>query len=89
MRKFMTPQSFISKRPHLVWYTNHYDQLSEEAIVEAVLNDGTMNDVKTLLRIMDVKRVAKIFRAQSRRRRSNYDPMIRNYFGIFFKKYAP
>jgi len=36
--------NFIKKRPYLVWYTKNYDNLSEEAVVEAVLNYGNFDD---------------------------------------------
>ena len=41
----MEAQEFIKKRPYLIWYTKNFDRLSEESIVEAVLNYGDFEDV--------------------------------------------
>ena len=84
----MTIIDFIKKRPHLVWYTKNYDNLSEEAIVEAVLNYGNFDDIKKMVKIMGIKKVAAIFRKKSKQRRCNYRPEIKNYFHFYFNKYA-
>jgi hypothetical protein len=84
----MTINDFIKKRPYLVWYVKDLGQLSPEAIVEAVLNYGDWDDVKKMIKILGIKRTADIFRKRSRMERSNYDPKIKNYFHLYFKKYA-
>lgn len=84
----MTLADFIKKRRYLVWYTEDFKNLSKEAIVEAVLNYGDFNDVKKLFSILGVKRTADIFRKQTGRRRCNYYPEVKNYFNLYFKKYA-
>ena len=89
----MTRQSvklanFIKKSRHLIWYTKNYDNLSHEAIVEAVLNYGNWDDVKKLISIMGIKKTAAIFKKQTERKRVNYRPEITNYFQLYFKKYA-
>lgn len=80
---------FIKKRPGLVWSTTQYDKLSEEVIVEAVLNCGNFKDVNEIIRILGIAKVAKIFRRAYRKYRYNYRPEIRHYFRLFFNKYAP
>jgi hypothetical protein len=87
----VTINEFIKKRPHLVWYTQNYDRLSKESIVEAVLNYGDWDDVQKLFSILGIKRAAEIFRKKSRKSkmgRCNYDPKIINYFNLYFQKYA-
>lgn len=85
----MTLKNFIKKRRGLVWYVKEPENLSPEAIVEAVLNYGNWDDVKKLFSILGVKKVAKIFYKQTRRRkRINYRPEIKHYFNLYFKKYA-
>lgn len=88
----MKAQEFIKKRPYLVWSTRNYKELSDAAIVEAVLNYGNWDDVQKLIKIMGVKNVAKIFREKSKPDkfgRQNYRPEIKHYFNLFFNKYAP
>ena len=87
----MTIHDFIKKRKHLIWYVKDYDKLSPESIVEAVLNYGDWNDVQTLIKIMGIQKVAKIFRAKSKPGkwgRTNYGLKTRNYFTLYFGKYA-
>ncbi|OGF70169.1 hypothetical protein A3H65_02340 [Candidatus Giovannonibacteria bacterium RIFCSPLOWO2_02_FULL_45_14] len=80
--------NFIKKRRHLIWYVEDFDCLSEEAIVEGVLNYGDFDDVKELISILGIKRVSTIFRKQLRHKRINYDPKTINYFRLYFNRYA-
>lgn len=84
----MITGDFIKKRKHLFWSTKNYDGLSNEAVVEAVLNYGDMNDVRELIDLLGMQEVAKIFYENTNRPRINYDPKIVNYFSLFFNKYA-
>jgi hypothetical protein len=79
---------FIKKRPGLVWSTMQYDKLSEEVIVEAVLNYGNFKDVNEVIRILGIKRVAAIFKEEADKKRSNLRPEVKHYFHLYFKKYA-
>jgi hypothetical protein len=83
-----TINSFIRQRPYLVWSTKNYDGLSEEAIVEAVLNYGNFKDVKEMIGILGMERTAEIFRKEAIKKRCNLRPEIKNYFQLFFNKYA-
>jgi len=84
----MTIRNFIKERPYLVWGTRNYENLSEEAIVENVLNYGDIDDVKEMFSILGVKKSAIIFKKQISQKRNNYRPKIKNYFNLYFKKYA-
>ncbi len=84
----MSLNTFIKKRPYLTWYEAEPERLSEEAIVEAVLNYGDFEDIKKLIALLGIRRVATIFGSQIKRKRVNYDPKILNYFKLYFKKYA-
>lgn len=84
----MTIQDFIKERPYLVWGTRNYENLSEEAIVEGVLNYGDFDDVKKMFSIFGIKKAAHIFKKQISQKRNNYRPKIKNYFNLYFKKYA-
>ena len=79
---------FVRKRKHLFWSTNNYDGLSEGSIVEGVLNYGDMNDVRELISLLGIQKVSKIFHEQTNRPRINYRPEIKNYFELYFQKYA-
>jgi len=79
---------FIKQRPYLVWYVKDPSKLSEESIVEHVLNYGDWNDVQEMIKILGIKKVAEIFNKQIHQKRINYDKKIMNYFKLYFAKYA-
>jgi len=87
----MTLQTFIKKRPQLIWYVKNYDHLNDEAIVESVLNYGDWDDVKKIFAIAGIKKVSAIFKKQTTRRRwgrTNYRPEIQHYFNLYFRTHA-
>lgn len=84
----MTVRDIIKKKPYLIWYTKSYDSLSDEAVVEAVLNYGDWEDVQELIKILGIKKTAKIFRKQISGFRTNYRSEVKNYFKLYFNKYA-
>ena len=72
-----------------MWYVKELDSLSEESIVEHTLNYGDFNDIKKLIDILKIDKVARIFQTQIKQKRNNYNPKVKNYFNLYFKKYAP
>lgn len=84
----MTINDFVKERPYLVWYVKDSEHLSQESIIEHTLNGGDFNDVKELISILGIKKIASIFKKQLKQKRVNYNPKIINYFKLYFKKYA-
>lgn len=84
----MDLKSFAKQRKHLFWYIKDTDNLSQESIIEHILNYGNWKDFKELVNIMGIDNVAKIFRAQIEKERNNYRPKIKNYFKLYFNEYA-
>jgi hypothetical protein len=84
----MKIEDFAKKRPHLFWYIQDFESLSEEAIVEAVLNLGNWKDTQELIAILGIKKIALIFKNKTAQKRNNYRPEIKNYFTLYFEKYA-
>lgn len=87
----MTLANFIKERHYLVWYVKEPEKLPPESIVEAVLNYGDWDDVQTLIKILGIKNVAKIFREKSKPSemgRCNYDFKIKHYFQLYFQKHV-
>ena len=88
----MTIHQFIKKRAYLVWYVKDLDKLNTESIVEHVLNYGDWDDVQAMIKILGMKKTAEIFRRKStpdKFGRQNYGPQVKNYFQLYFQKYAP
>jgi len=81
-------QEYIKNHPYLIWWVKKYDQLDNEAIVEAILNYGDWDDVQEMIKILGMKKTAEIFRTKSKQKRCNYRPEIKNYFHFYFNKHA-
>jgi len=71
-----------------MWYIKDLEHVSEASIVEHVLNYGDWDDVEKMIKILTIKKVARIFRKQIKMQRCNYRPQIKNYFKLYFDKYA-
>jgi hypothetical protein len=84
----MRLETFIKNRSHLFWYIGDLDKMSDDFILEQVLNFGDFEDVKLLFKIIGIDNAANIFNKQIKGKRCNYRPEIKNYFKLYFKKYA-
>lgn len=87
----MTRKQLIKKYKNLFWYfdNNRLDKMSNEVLVEFILNYGSWEAFKDLLNTLDTKQVAEIFHLQHAKKRTNYFPEISNYFNLYFKQHAP
>ena len=83
-------KAFIRKKSNLFWHTpeNAKEEISPDFLVETILNYGTMDDIRELIKIMGMKEVSRIFYNAKGRKKLNYYPEIYNYFSIFFSRYA-
>jgi hypothetical protein len=84
---------FIENRQYLFWYSPppKSKTVSDELLVEMVLNYGNMDDLRDLFSLMGIKDVAKIFFdsiGKSERRKGNYHELTINYFTLLFNRYA-
>lgn len=86
----MTIHEYIKTKPYLFWSVKNLDNLSDEAIVEGILNYGDWKDTQKLIEILGIKKVAEIFRKQTDKNklRINYSPKMKNYFQLYFEKYV-
>lgn len=81
-------KNFIKKRKYLAWYVKDVEKLPVESIVEHTLNYGDWDDVQKLIKIIGINKIAEIFRKQNNGLRTNYDNKMKNYFSLYFNKYA-
>ncbi len=81
-------KKFMQERKRLVWYAKEPENLPVESIVEHTLNYGDWDDVQKLIKIVGIKKMAEIFRKQTSGFRTNYDIKTKNYFTLYFNKYA-
>ena len=84
---YKKPLDLIQEKPYLFWYVKDKESLSDEAIVEAILNRGDFDDILKLIDSMGIKRVAEIFYRQTSLKRSNYCKKTENYFRLFFERH--
>jgi hypothetical protein len=85
---------YIDDHQSLFWYSPapKSESVSDDLLVEMVLNYGSMDQFRELITVMDVKTVAKIFFDSinmSERKKGNYHEMVLNYFTLYFNRYAP
>lgn len=87
-------KALIRKNAHLFWYIKDSakEVLPLSVVVEFFLNYATKEDVKALFSIAGIEKVRDVFYAQintSERMANNYFPVTRNFFKLYFDKYAP
>ena len=81
---------FIDRHRSLFWYTPEEDKhgVSDDLLVESVLNYGTLDDFRELRTLMTPRRLAEVFFSAKGRKAGNYHPEIRNFFSLVLKPYA-
>lgn len=82
----MRVNDIIKNKPYLAWYVKDPDKLSEESVLEHVLNYGNWDDVQQFIKIKGLKETAKLFNKSLKNKRSNYQPAIKSYFYRYFNK---
>jgi hypothetical protein len=94
-KKVNSPEvkDFIRSHSSLFWYTpdDKKEEISEEFLVETILNYGDLTAVRGLIALMGIDKISKIFFdtiSQSERRKGNYHELTLNYFTLVFKRYA-
>jgi hypothetical protein len=86
-------KALIRKNAHLFWYSkdSEKENLPLPVVVEFFLNYADQEEIKSLFTIAGIEKVAEIFFNQidTWGDRSNYLPVVQNYFTLYFKKYVP
>ncbi len=84
-------KAFIQRHSGLFWYTpeDKKEEISEEFLVETILNYGDLVDINDLINIMGINSVANTFFKAEGRKKLNYYPEIYNFFNLVFNKYVP
>lgn len=90
-----TPElkEFIQQHSNLFWYTpqDKKVEVSDEFLVETILNYGDKDAFIQLINILGKHKVATLFFRsinESERRRGNYSEITIHFFSNVFKKYA-
>lgn len=80
----MTVNNIIKNKPYLVWYVKDLDKLSEESVLEHILNYGNWEDVQQFIKIKGKDKTAELFKKTIANKRTNYSPPIQSYFVRYF-----
>ena len=83
-------QKFTKQRASLFWDIpkSKLHKLSEEAILERVLQYADVADFQELFKILTVKKAKQIFETIAAKKRPNLSPRTINYFTLYFDKFA-
>ncbi len=84
-------ESYIRGRRPLFWSVgdDKLSGISNELLVETVLNFGTLNDVRDLIQLLGLKQTAATFyKTTVNRPRHNYFPEVANFFRLYFNRHA-
>jgi hypothetical protein len=84
-------QEFINKKKSLFWAVpnDRKSEISNPFLVETILNYGTLEDVRELIRLLGLRQTANIFYETSQNRtRHNYFPPVENYFRLYFQRHV-
>lgn len=83
-------KKFIKENSELFWYIKpeSRENVSDELLVETILNYGDYKSVKKLFNLLGKEKVARIFFKQSGKNRQNYLKLVKHYFTLYFKQYA-
>ncbi len=84
--------TYIRHHRPLFWSVgdNKLSEITDELLVETILNYGTLEDVRELINLLGLGQVATIFyKTTVNRTRHNYFPEVANFFNLYFKRHAP
>ncbi len=79
---------YFKKKPYLAWYVSNKEKLSEESVVEHILNYGNWDDYLKVEKIIGIKKLASLFNKLKSKKRVNLRSKTINYFENYFQKYA-
>ena len=84
----MTVNNIIVNKPYIAWYVKDPNSLSEESVLEHVLNYGNWEDVQQFIKIKGKDKTAELFNKTLTKKRTNYSPEIKSYFSKYFNNYV-
>ena len=79
-------QDIIKKKPYLAWDVKNAENLSDESVLEHVLNYGNWEDVQTFIKIKGLEETRGIFNKTTQKSRVNYPDNIKHYFSLYFNR---
>jgi len=83
-------KAFIREHSSLFWYTpdDKKEEISEELLLETILNYGTMDESLRLLKLIGFNNALRILQRAEGRKKMNYYPEIYNFFTLYLSRNA-
>lgn len=83
-------KEFIQDHSSLFWYIKPESKqnISNEFLVETILNYGNEDSVKRLFELLGLDTVSEIFYKQTSGKRTNYFPRTAHFFNLYFKRHV-
>jgi len=78
--------AIIKNKPYLAWYVKDPEKLSDESVLEHILNYGNWDDVQLFIKIKGVEGTADLFNKSLKNKRTNYQPAVISYFSRYFNR---
>jgi hypothetical protein len=78
----------FEKKPYLAWYIKDKSSLSDQSVLEHILNYGDWADVQEVEKEMGISKMKSLFEEMINKKRINLKPRTINYFENYFAKYA-
>ncbi|MCD4696128.1 MAG: hypothetical protein K8S16_07785 [Bacteroidales bacterium] len=82
--------AFINEHRNLFWYTpeDKKEEVSEELLLETILNYGTLKDSLTLIELFGYVNALRILQSARGRKKLNYYPEIYHFFSLYLNRHA-
>lgn len=77
-------KDIVLSNPSLIWYSNNTSNLSDESILEHVLNYGTWQQVQQILSTLGSQKTFDLYTKISNKPRTNLKPRVKHYFDLYF-----
>ena len=62
----MKASNIIKNKPYLIWYTKNYDSLSDESVIEAVINYGDWEDWRQVFNYCGKDKIKKFIKSKAK-----------------------
>ena len=80
--------NLFKNKPYLAWDLKNKETLSEESMLEHILNYGNWEDYLLAEKVFGIEKAKTIFNTLKNKRRVNLRDKTIDYYDKYFQKYA-
>jgi hypothetical protein len=78
----------FKEKPYLAWYIKDTKDMSEQSMLEHILNYGDWDDYLTAEKVFGLNKTKSLYQELKNKKRVNLRNKTVNYFDLYFEKYA-